>query len=82
MVQKSHGNSGKVLTNEWHAKRWEAESETFGIEEWDEIDVEKYDLDEIGFTRKYKESSFKTETRKESEGSAKEGVDIRTLDTV
>ena len=53
MVQYRDGNSGKNLNEEWHRFRWKAISETFGIEEFGEIDIEKYDLDELEFSRKY-----------------------------
>ena len=82
MVQYRDGNSGQNLNEEWHRFRWKAISETFGIEEFGEIDIEKYDLDELEFSRKYKRSSYITETRQEDEGAAKEGIDIRTIDKI
>ena len=78
MVQHSHGDSGKYLNREWHEIRWQAESETFGINEWDDIDVFRYDLDEVDFSRKFKQSTYEPQPRLESEGSAK-GSTIRTL---
>ena len=80
MVQYRDGNSGKNLNEEWHRFRWKAISENFSLEEFGPIDIEKYDLDELEFSRKYKRSSYITETRQEDEGAAKEGVNIRTID--
>lgn len=78
MVQHSHGDSGKVLSEEWHKKRWEAETTTFGIEEWDEIDIARYDLEDVEFSRKFKRSTYEPEPRMEAEGSVK-ATDIKTL---
>ena len=82
MVQYRNSGSGQNLNEEWHRFRWKAISETFGIEEFGPIDIEKYDLDELEFSRKYKRSSYITETRQEDEGAAKEGIDIRTIDKI
>ena len=77
MVQHSYGDSGKVLNNEYHAKRREAEFESFSIGEWDDLDIERYDLDTIPFSRKYLKGQ--TEARVETEGASKDGIDVRTL---
>lgn len=82
MTQYTTGNSGKVLNNEWHRERRLAITEHFNIREFGDIDIQKYDLDELEFTRKYKDSTYVTDTRLESEGSAKSGVDIRTIDDI
>jgi len=82
VVQMSHGNSGDVLNEEWHLQRWIAESEYYSIEEFDDIDIAKYDLDEVEFSRKFKRSEDITDTRLESEGSAKSGVDIKTISDI
>jgi hypothetical protein len=79
-VQYRDGNSGENLNTEWHVERWKAISENFSLDEFGPIDIEQYDLDELQFSRKYKRSSYITETRLEDEGSAKEGIDIRTID--
>jgi len=82
MVQFRTGNSGDVLNEEWHLQRWIAESEFYTIDEFDDIDIEKYDLDEVEFSRKFKRSEDITDTRLESEGSAKSGVNIKTISDI
>jgi len=82
MVQYSTGNSGDVLNEEWHLQRWIAESEYYSIREFDDIDIEQFDLDEVEFTRKFKKSEDITDTRLESEGSAKSGVNIKTISDI
>jgi len=82
MVLYQHTGSGQTLNQEWHATRWEAISETYGLREFGEIDIEKYDLDELQFSRKYKESSFISDPRQENEGAGKADRDIRTIPTV
>jgi len=82
VVQMTHGNSGKNLNEEWHLQRWIAESEYYSIEEFGDIDIEQYDLDEVDFSRKFKRSEDITDTRLASEGSAKSGVNIKTIDDI
>jgi len=77
MVLQSSGGSGEELSREWHRKRWEAESETFGILEWGEIEIQRFDLDEIQFSRKYKQSTYHSESQIEGEGGPKSGKDVR-----
>lgn len=62
--------TGKVLSEEWHDKRQEAR-EGLGLFEWGDIDIERYDLDEIEFDRKARE--VKTDVRVNTEGAAKSG---------
>jgi hypothetical protein len=79
MVQQTHGNSGRFLNQEWHETRWEARTETYSEVEWSEIDIVKYDLDTVEFTRKFKDSTYETDPRKEAEGSPDGEIDIRTI---
>jgi len=79
MVQMSLGNDGKYLNSEWHETRHKAATETTQIDEWGDIDQERYDLDTVDFDRKKLDRAFVTDTRLESEGSAKSGFDVRDL---
>lgn len=82
MVQMSLGNDGKHLNSDWHETRREAHEETVKIEEWDEIDRVRYDLDTVDFDTK-KVDRFKfTRTDVEAEGAAQPDRDIRELPTV
>lgn len=46
------GNSGKNVNEEYHATRQRALRETWSLAEWGDIDIEKYDLDELEFSGK------------------------------
>lgn len=78
MTMKSTGNSGKHLNEEWHDKRHEAR-ESLGLFEWGDIDIARYDLDEIQFDRKARKT--KTEVDIETEGGAKSGEPLQGFDT-
>lgn len=73
MVQFSLGSPGRFLNKEWHQTRYEARTETYGLSEWGDIDIERYDLDNVEFTRKHKDSSYITRVQVESEGAAQGG---------
>lgn len=75
MVKMSTGNSGRFLNAEYHRVRHEARTETFSIDEWGDIDIERYDLDTVDFDRKQKASSYITEARIDAEGAAQGGRD-------
>jgi hypothetical protein len=77
MVGYSFGNDGRFVNAEYHAKREQARTETYGLFEWGDIDIEKYDLDTVEFNRAEKDSTHITESKVEVEGGAKGGVDIR-----
>jgi hypothetical protein len=77
MVGYSFGNSGKNVNAEYHAMREKARTETYGLFQWGDIDIEKFDLDTVEFDRAQKDSTHITENRVEVEGGAKGGVDIR-----
>lgn len=83
MVQMPHSGSGQYLNGEWHDTRHKARTETFSIEEWGDIDIEKYDLDNVEFTRKQKRSTYLTESMIKADAAAdEEGFDIRNIPTV
>jgi len=78
MVQMNTGNSGKNVSNEWHKQRRIATFEVFSIDEFSDIDIERYDLDEITPRRGAKKSSYVTDARLDVEG-ASQPEKIRTL---
>jgi hypothetical protein len=81
MVQKTYGGSGKVLSEQYHDLRAEATFATFSVDrEFGPIDTERASLEEITARRGAKRSTYITEDHVESEGGAKGGVDIRTVD--
>jgi hypothetical protein len=77
MVQQSYGNSGANLSSEYHERQHYAYTETFSIVEWGDIDITRYELDSITFDRKYKDSSYITESQIETEGSSQGQKDIQ-----
>lgn len=70
--------TGKVLSEEWHDKRQKAR-ESLGKFEWGDIDITRYDLDEIEFDRKARKT--KTDVRVPTEGGAKSGEPLQGFDT-
>jgi len=81
MVQRSYGNSGENVNNEWHKQRRIATFEVFSIDEFDDIDIERYDLDEITPRRGAKKSSYVTDARLEVEGASQPDK-IKTLENI
>lgn len=75
MVEKSTGNSGKYTSREWHETRHDARTKTFSLDDWGDIDITKYDLEDIPFDRKHKDSSYITESNVVGEGGSKPGKD-------
>jgi len=81
MVQHSYGDDGRFLNEEYHLQRWLAETTTFDIEEWSDIDQERYDLETVDFSRKFKRSSYITDARVDTEGASNQGFDLRNVKT-
>jgi hypothetical protein len=77
----SYGGPGSKLSEEWHDTRHEARTTTYGLFEWGEIDIERYDLDEIEFTGKYVDRTYILKPRVLSEGGTNSGFDVRDLPT-
>lgn len=82
MVGYNTGNSGKHLSAEWHGFRQRARETSYGLSEFGDIAIEKYDLETVRFDRSQKESTHITETHVDVEGGAKGGVDIRKFPTL
>lgn len=79
MTMKTTGNSGRYLSEEYHRVRDEARR-SLGIFEWGDIDIERYDLDNIQFDRKMRKTQ--TDPRIETEGSVKSGHPLNYDDPV
>jgi len=77
VVQKSTGNQGKVLSEEWHQTRLEARL-SLGEFEWSDIDITRYDLDTIDFDRTMRPT--KTDPVMDTEGSPESGEPIQGYD--
>ena len=78
MTMKSTGNSGRFLNEDWHDRRQDAR-ESLGKFEFGDIDIAKYDLDDIQFDRKARKTT--TEPRIDAEGSPKAGEPLQGHDT-
>lgn len=72
----SYGNTGRFLSERYHAIRRKARETTFSIDEWSDIDIERYDLETVDFDRKQKRSSYITEVQIDAEGAAQGGKDF------
>jgi hypothetical protein len=83
VVKFSYGTSSKVLAEEWHALRKEAVFESFDIDrEFGPIEKERGDLDELTANRKWKDSTYETDVRVDSQGAGQPDIDIRTVDDI
>jgi len=77
----SYGGPGSKVTEEWHDTRHEARTKTYSIDEWGEIDITRYSLDDIEFTGKQVDRNYILSPRVVSEGGTDPGFDIRDLPT-
>lgn len=82
MVGYPFGNDGKFVNKEYHAFREIARTTAYKLEEFGDIEIEKYDLDNVDFDRSQKASTHITESMVEVEGGAQGGVDIRKYPTL
>lgn len=81
MVGFKLGNSGKNLNEEWHEQRQVAISTTFTIDQWSDIDIEKYDLDEKAFTGKDVARNYRFDHPVSDDEVNVTGFDLRDLPT-
>lgn len=81
MVQFALGNSGKFTNEEYHIFREEALRNTFTLDEWGDIDIEKYDLDNLDFSGKDNPRTFKYRHPVSDDEISVSGFDVRELPT-
>jgi hypothetical protein len=79
MVGFALGGPSKHVNEEWHRVRWEAETETFSIREWGEIDQTKYDLESVDFSGKYNDRTYIARHPIEDDEISVTGFDVRDL---
>lgn len=88
MVGYSLGNSGRFLSEKWHRLREHARRKTVSLEEWGDIDITDYDLENEDpgddsseqVPGAYADRDFRVGPSPiESEGSPSESFDIRDL---
>jgi len=70
--------SFKHIDEEWHETRHNARTFTFGLNDWGEEDIVKYDLDTAGITGRLNPRSFTIERPLDHFNA--NGTDIRELD--
>jgi hypothetical protein len=80
-MQFALGNDGKYTNEEWHAFREKALRNTYSLEEWGDIDIEKYDLDELEFTSKENPRNFRFDHPVSDDEISVTGFDVRELPT-
>jgi len=73
MTLQRWGNSGKYLNEEYHETRKEARK-SLGIYEWGDIEISRYDLDNIDFDRTMRVRPV-TNPNFDAEGGPKSGSD-------
>jgi len=75
------GNDGKNINEEYHRFREMAISTTYSIEQWGDIDIQKYDLDEKEFTGKDVDRNYKFDHPVSDDEVSVTGFDVRNLPT-
>jgi hypothetical protein len=81
MVQFALGNDGKYTNEEYHIFREEALRNTYSIREWGDIDIEKYDLDNLQFSGKDNPRTYKFDHSVSDDEVSVTGFDVRNLPT-
>lgn len=81
MVGFALGNDGRYVNQEWHEVREEALRETLSIDEWGDIDITKYDLDELNFSGKDNDRMFTYDHVVSDDEISVTGFDVRELPT-
>jgi hypothetical protein len=81
MVGFALGNSGKNVNEEWHRFREVAISTTYTLDEWGDIDITKYDLDEKEFTGKDVDRNYRFDHVVSDDEVSVTGFDVRDLPT-
>lgn len=77
---RSLGDDGRYLNAEWHRFRQEALETSFSLDEWDDPPKSEYDLEDLSFDRRAKDSHYLTRPRIEAESGPNAGVDLRDFD--
>ena len=77
---RSLGDEGRFLNAEWHRFRQRALETSFSLDEWSDPERSDYDLEDLNFDRRAKDSHYTTQPRIEAEGGPKAGVDLRDFD--
>jgi NifB/MoaA-like Fe-S oxidoreductase len=81
MVGFAYGASSKQINGEWQDFRREAEQNAMSLEEFSDIDIRRYDLEELDFGR-YVDRTYIVRGRPiRGEVEQEEGFDLRELDT-
>ena len=75
------GNSGKNVNEEWHRFREMAISTTYTLDEWGDIDITKYNLDEKEFTGKDVDRNYRFDHAVSDDEVSVTGFDVRDLPT-
>jgi len=79
MVGFALGNSGENVNEEYHKFRQVAIHTTYTVDEWGDIDIEKYDLDELDFTGKDVDRNYRFGHVVQDDEVNVTGFDVREL---
>jgi len=75
------GNDGKYLNEDYHKRRETVLRETLNLSEHGEIEIERYDLDELEFTGKENPRTYITKHSVSDDEVDVSGFDVRELPT-
>jgi len=81
MVGFALGNDGKNVNEEYLQRRQTVLRETMNLEEHGEIEIERYDLDELEFTGKENPRTYITKHSISDDEVDVSGFDVRDLPT-
>lgn len=81
MVGFALGNDGRFVNQEYHVRREEALRETLSIDEWGDIDITKYDLDNLDFSGKDNPRTYRFDHAVSDDEVNVTGFDVRNLPT-
>jgi len=81
MVGFNLGNSGENVSREYLGMRQVAIHTTYTLDEWGDIDITKYDLDELDFSGKDVDRNYKFDHVVQDDEVNVTGFDVRDLPT-
>lgn len=82
MVGFALGNNARFVNGEYHETRANAVRTTLNESEWSEIDVTRYDLDELEFTGKQNDETYRYGHPVNDDEINVNGEDYRQLPTL
>jgi hypothetical protein len=76
----ARAEASRPIDERWHVARQEAREAAFNLDEFGDVEIEKYDLDTARITGDVNPRSYTVDQVVEEDGITNSGTDIRTLD--